>query len=155
MYFKNALIVLLLTIPVFGFSQIAIDDVGDGWKARVEKAISLVKDTDSVSYQTLITNCKRIEFIMGDRSTNLPPNTIVINTKDVTSPSINNLAAVLVHESYHLYLWNTSIKFTAREEELMCYLHEYNFLCKLTDVEDWLFLNAVNQIIQLKNTRNK
>jgi hypothetical protein len=34
-------------------------------------------------------------------------------------------------------------------------MHEYNFLCKLTDVEDWLFLNAVNQIIQLKNTRNK
>jgi hypothetical protein len=155
MYFKNAIIALLLFFPIIGFSQISIDDVGDGWKKQVERSIKLIKDTDSVSYRILLDNCTRIEFIIGDRSTNLPPNTIVINTKDVTSPSINNLAAVLVHESYHLYLWNNSIKFTAREEELMCYMHEYNFLCKLTDVEDWLFLNAVNQIIQLKNTRNK
>lgn len=154
MYFKNALIALLF-FPIFGFSQISIDEVGDGWKTRVERAVVLIKDTDSVSYQILLDNCTRIEFIIGDRSTNLPPNTIVINTKDVTGISLNNLAAVLVHESYHLYLANAKIKLSPREEELACYLHEYTFLCKLTNVEDWLFLNAVNQIIQLKNTRNK
>jgi hypothetical protein len=147
-YYKNALIFVLLLISNITFGQIKIDDVGDGWKSKVDSAISLIKLKDSASYQMLIENCKDVEFIISDRSSTKPPYTIAITTKDMGLNSINNIAAILVHESYHLYIWNKKIKLTPKREEWEAYTHEYVFLCKLDNVEDWLFLNAVNQIIK-------
>ena len=34
------------------------------------------------------------------------------------------------------------------KEEKEAYIWEYEFLCKLPNVEDWLFLHAINQIIR-------
>jgi len=149
----NALITFLFLIPTLAFSQITIDDVGDGWKSKVDSAISLIQKTDTISYQILMENCKTVEFIIGKFSTTKPPFTIAITTKDMNLNSINNIAAVLVHESYHLFIYNNHIQYNERDEEVACYVREYEFLCKLPDVEDWLFLNAMNNIILYKTPK--
>lgn len=148
MYLKNALIGILLLISNLAYSQIKIDDVGDGWKSRVDSAILLIQEKDPKAYKLLTDHCKEVEFIIGDRSTTKLPSTIAITVKDMNIKSINNIAAILVHESYHLYIWRAKIKLTEKQEEREAYLYEYEFLCKLPNVEDWLFLNAVNQIIK-------
>ncbi len=147
MRIANALIFFLLLLPTLTFGQITVQDVGDGWKAKVDSAIELIKKTDTISYQILMENCKDVEFIIGKYSTTKPPYTIAITTKDMSLNSINNIAAVLVHESYHLFIYNNKIQYSVNEEEAVCYQREYDFLCKLSDVEDWLFLNAMNNII--------
>ena len=153
MRITNALITFLFLIPTLAFSQITIDDVGDGWKGKVDSAISLIQKTDTISYQILMENCKTVEFIIGKFSTTKPPFTIAITTKDMNLNSINNIAAVLVHESYHLFIYNNHIQYNERDEEVACYVREYEFLCKLPDVEDWLFLNAMNNIILYKTPK--
>lgn len=145
MYLKTTLILFLL--PAFLFSQIKIIDVGDKWKSRVEEAIELIKNTDTVKYEVLINNCKTVDFLIGDYSTTVPPGTIVINTKDFKLDSVNNIASILVHESYHLYLYNKGIKIPESQEEVICYKYEYDFLCKLHTVEGWLIKNAIDKII--------
>lgn len=151
MYFKATLVWILLLIPIIGFSQIKVDDVGDGWKSKVDSAITIIKERDPEKYKILIENCNKVEFIIGDFSTTKPPKTIAITTKDIKGPSINNIAAILVHESFHLHIWNRGIKMSEREEEREAYKWEYDFLCNLPDVEDWLFLNAIKRIIQYSN----
>lgn len=148
MHIKNALVTFMMLVPILSFSQIKIDDVGDGWKTKVDSAISLIKRTDKERYEVLVENCSKVEFIIGDFSTTKPPNVIAITTKDMNRGSINNIAAILVHESYHLMLWNKGIKIDPKKEEKEAYTWEYEFLCKLPDVEDWLFLHTVNQIIK-------
>ena len=121
--------------------------MGDCWKSKVEEAIQLIKDTDTVKYEVLIYNCKTIDFLIGDYSTTAPPDTIVINTNDFKLDSVNDIAAVLVHESYHLYLYNKGIRMTEAQEEIMCYKYEYDFLCKLPTVEGWLIKNVIDKIL--------
>jgi hypothetical protein len=145
MRIKNSIIFALL-LPIVTFSQIRISDIGD-WKPKIQEAIELIRVTDSAKYDLLINNCDNIEFIIGDHSTTRPPKTIVINTKDMNLDSINNIASVLVHESYHLYLYSKCEELTERAEELICYQYEYAFLCKLKSVEGWLFKNSIDMMI--------
>jgi len=142
---KNPIIFLLL-LPLLSFSQIRISDIGD-WKPKIQEAIELVKVTDSVKYNLLIENCDNIEFVIGDFSTTKPPKTIVINTRDMRLNSVNNIAAILVHESYHLYLYSKCEGLTEKSEELLCYQYEYTFLCKLPSVEGWIFKNVIDMLI--------
>jgi hypothetical protein len=151
MRIKYALIILFF-IPLFSFSQIKIADVGDGWKSEVDSAIKLIKKVDTANYRILMDNCKDIEFIISNVSSTKPPHTIAINTADLKIRSINNIASVLVHESYHLYIYNNRIFLTPNEEELVCYNREYQFLCRLSGIEDWLFTHVLNQIIKLKQS---
>ena len=148
MRIKNALIAILIFLPIFSFAQIKVDDVGDGWKVKVDSAISLIKVKDPEKYEVLMKNCNRVEFIIGDFSSTRPPNIIAITTKDMNKGSINNIAAILVHESFHLRIWNSGIIMNSRKEEKEAYMYEYDFLCRLSDVEEWLFLNAINRIIE-------
>jgi len=150
MCIKNALILLLVLFPLFSFSQIKIPNVGDEWKPEVDSAISLIKKIDTSSYRILIENCNEIEFIVSNTSSTKPPHTIAINTGDLKIKSINNIACVLVHESYHLYIFNNRIFLTPNEEELVCYNREYRFLCKLSGIEDWLFNHVITQILKLR-----
>ena len=145
MRIKNSIIFTLL-LPIISFSQIRISDIGD-WKPRIQEAIELIKVTDPAKYDLLIDNCDNIEFIIGDFSTTKPPKTIVINTRDMRLNSINDIAAALVHESYHLYLYSKCEELTERAEELICYQYEYTFLCKLPSVEGWLFKNVIDMMI--------
>ena len=151
MYFKNTITALLMFMSVNSIAQIKIPDVGDGWKNKVETALAMIHRTDSVSYQVILDNCKAIEYIVGDRSTCKLPNTIAINTKDLEMGSINNIAAVLIHEAHHLLYYNQRLRFEPDLEEYLCYLREYEFLCKLPDTEDWLFKNCINNLLYYRS----
>ena len=59
---------LLLTTPIF--SQIEVEDVGDGWKNKIELALELIKRTDSNYHNHVIDNCEHIGFWAGKYSTN-------------------------------------------------------------------------------------
>jgi hypothetical protein len=150
MCIKNALTALLIFLPFLCFSQIKISNVGDGWKNEVDSAIRLIKRVDTANYRILIENCTEIEFIISNTSSTKLPHTIAINTGDLKLKSINNIACVLVHESYHLYIFNHRIFLTPNEEELVCYTREYYFLCKLAGIEDWLFTHVINQMTKLR-----
>lgn len=165
MYRKNApAIILIIGILIFGFlriigqsenRKIKIINVGDNWDSKVDSAINLILKTDKDKYDVLIEYCNQIEFSYADFSTTVPPHTIVITSKDMSRNSINNIAAVLVHESNHLYYFNNNIQLPEDEEELNCYKYEYDFLTKLPTVEDWLFKWDMNQIIYYENRLNE
>lgn len=151
MYHKIALVILIL-FTSFVFTkpkQIYVPDVGDNWKLKVDSAFKLIAKTDTSKYNLLMSKCDSIDFSTADFSTTIPPSTIVISKKDLELKSINNIAAVLVHESRHLYYLNQNLE--NDNEELECYLYEYDFLAKLPEVEDWLFINNVNKIIYFQN----
>ena len=44
------LLLLFLISPLLAFSQMRIDDVGDGWKGLVEQALEIIEDTDTAKY---------------------------------------------------------------------------------------------------------
>jgi hypothetical protein len=157
MYFKFVVSLFLISYVLFLDTDkpIHISKVGDNWNQKVDSAILLIKLTDKNKYEELVNNCDTIDFSFMDFSTTELPRTIVISNKDINLNSINNLAAVLVHESHHLYLYNTNNKSSADEEELNCYLYEYDFLTKLPEIEDWLFINNVEKIIYYQNRIKK
>jgi hypothetical protein len=148
----NALTILLLLFSFNLNAQIKVPDAGDGWKQKVDSAIQLIKDTDTSAYRILIENCKQVEYIIGTFSTTVPPNTIVITVNDLKMNSINNIACILVHESCHLYVYNHCIEIEdPNREEYLCYMKEYDFICKLPYVEDWLFQNVINKLLYYKS----
>jgi hypothetical protein len=61
--------------------------------------------------------------------------------------SINNIAAILVHESTHLFIINKRLKYTPSDEEVFCYFVELRFLEKIPNVEDWLINNTKKMIL--------
>jgi hypothetical protein len=117
----------------------------------VDSAIQLIKHTDTAAYRVLTENCKKVEYIIGDFSTTYPPYTIAICVKDMELKSINNIACILVHESCHLYAYNQKLDLEANREEFLCYMKEYDFLCKLPYVEDWLFQNTINKLLYYRS----
>ena len=140
------LIICLSFIPFFSFTQIKIDDVGDGWKGKVEQAIEIVKQYDSEKYTLLMENCKHISYSLLAFSTTENGNTILISQKEILKGNINDIAAILVHESLHLYLLRNQIKMAFNEEEILCYTYELELLFKIPDVEPWLIDHAKKQI---------
>ena len=60
--------------------------------------------------------------------------------------SINNIAAIIVHESKHLFLLKINTRLTPSDEELLCYRYELDFLGKIPNVEVWLIDNAKKRI---------
>jgi hypothetical protein len=140
------LIICLSFIPFFSFTQIKIDDVGDGWKGKVEQAIEIVKQYDSEKYTLLMENCKHISYSLLAFSTTENGNTILISQKEILKGNINDIAAILVHESLHLYLLQNQIKMAFNEEEILCYTYEIELLFKIPNVEPWLISHAKSQI---------
>jgi hypothetical protein len=140
------LIICLSFIPFHSFSQIKIDDVGDGWKGKVEQAIEIVKQYDSEKYTLLMENCKHISYSLLAFSTTENGNTILISQKEILKGNINDIAAILVHESLHLYLLQNQIKMAFNEEEILCYTYELELLFKIPNVEPWLLSHAKSQI---------
>jgi len=151
MRIANAIAFLLLFFANTTFAQIKVVDAGDDWKEKVDSAIQLIKETDSVSYKILVENCKSVEYTLGNFSTTYPPYAIAISVKDLKINSVNNIACVLVHESYHLYLFNHGIVLEPNREEYECYVKEYEFICKLAYVEHWLFQNTIDKIVLYKS----
>ena len=146
MYIKNALILFFILITGSLFSQITIDDVGDGWKLKVDSALTLIKNITPDYYKEVSEYCKHVTYWMGGFSTTQDSSTVMISTKDIRLNSINNLACLIIHETHHLYILNKDIKLSEPKEELECYLWEFNFLKKIPDSEYWLKAHVIKCI---------
>ena len=137
---------LSIFFPFILSAQIKIDDVGDGWKNKVEQAIEVVKQYDSEKYTLLTENCNHISYSLLPFSTTESKNTILISQKEILKGNVNDIAAILVHESLHLYFLKNNIILPENEEEILCYTYELELLFKIPDVEPWLIDHAKKQI---------
>jgi hypothetical protein len=137
---------LSIFFPFILSAQIKIDDVGDGWKNKVEQAIEVIKQYDPEKYTLLIENCEHVSYSLLPFSTTENGNTILIAQKEILKGNINDIAAILVHESLHLYLLKNQIKMEFNEEEILCYTYEIELLFKIPNVEPWLIEHAKHQI---------
>ena len=140
---KNVLY-LLVWIPGLLFAQPAVDKAGDGWDLEVYKALHLIQKTSPTQYQNIVRYVEKVEFWNENYSSNDGKGVIVIAAKDIKLGSINNIAAVLVHESCHIIL--NEFKFSPKKEEIECYVYELVFLKKLQNVEPELIKHCINQI---------
>jgi hypothetical protein len=141
-FLMRILLFILTLLPVVAQGQITIDKAGDGWDLKVDSAIILIKQTDTNYYKLLVEYCQRVEFWNGPFSTNEWKNnsgTILVSVKDVKLNSLNNLAAVLVHESCHLVFRKGEYITSEENEERECYLYEMGFILQLPNLESWLF----------------
>jgi hypothetical protein len=140
--------IFILLINVKSYSQIVVDKAGDSWDLKVYKALELIKTTDTEVYNNVLMYCDRITFWSGGYSTNEGyPNkkgSIIISSADAKYNSINNIAAIIVHESLHLYYRYTNIKVS--NEERKCYVYEYEFLVKVPNIDPFLLKHCLNQI---------
>ena len=103
-----------------------------------ENCIKIIKKYDINSYDVVLKYCKNVAFWNGNYSTVEDSQTIVITRKDITNSCLNNISAILVHESTHLKIMNQKIKYTPYDEELFCYYTELEFLRRIPNVEIWL-----------------
>jgi hypothetical protein len=144
---------LLLLLPTNLFSQINVHKAGDGWDDQVKTAILLIQKTSSKYYCTLEDVVQTVEFWNESYSSNNiieGKGVIVIAANDVKLNSINNLAAVLVHESFHLYCLKNKLVFSANQEECLSYSYELEFLKLLQNVEPDLINYTKQQIENYK-----
>ena len=152
MYIKNALILFFILITRSLFSQITIDDVGDGWKLKVDSALTLIKNITPDYYKEVSEYCKHVTYWMGGFSTTQDSSVVVISVRDMKIGSVNNIACIIVHESHHLAIQKKHIVMIPKKEELECYQYEYEFLQRIPNVEDWLTIHAIKNIINNKPT---
>jgi hypothetical protein len=147
------LFISLIVILTISCQAQTIAKAGDGWDLKIDSAIQLIKVTDSSKYVVFKEVCQRIDFwkssfssvsvIEGDY-------TILIADADIKLKSINNLAAVLVHESLHLMYIMEDARLTEKEEEYKCYLYELSFIKKLSTPEPWLLANLYEKLQKYK-----
>jgi hypothetical protein len=140
------LLVLLTTLVSISLSaQPRVDDVGDGWKAKVDSAMNIIKVYDPQRYTTLINNCDQIHYWNGNFSTT-EGFSIMISTREMRAGNLNNIAAILVHESLHLLFKKQNCQLDPNNEEVSCYAYELDFLSHIPNVEPWLIDHAKTQI---------
>ena len=138
------LLYVFIFTPLFG--QIKITDVGDGWKGKVEQALDTIQKYDIEKYYLIMETCKVVAFWNGGFATTESDSIITIPTKEMNNGNIYNIAAILVHESLHLYFLTTRFKLQPNVEEVIAYQHELEFLKKIPYVDEWLIENAENKI---------
>ena len=138
---KVIVISFFLIIVNLTHSQISIDDIGDDWKLKVEKSLTLIKQTDPDKYDTLLKYCNHITFWNGSFSTVENSKTIMISQMDMKSNLINDISCVIVHESYHLKMFNVVNNDFCEERD--AYKYEIDFIRKLDNPEKWLLSHAI------------
>ena len=143
---KQLLVCLISCIPFLAFSQIRIDDIGDGWKAKVEQALTVIQQTDCEKYDLLMATCKHISYSTATFATTESGTTILIPRREIVVGNINDIAAILVHESLHLYMLQNKLIMPEADEEVLCYAYELEFLLQIPGVETWLLDHARKQI---------
>ena len=139
-------LLILLMFWSSSISQIKITDVGDGWKGKVEQALDTIQKYDIEKYYLIMETCKVVAYWNGGFATTESDSIITIPTKEMNNGNIYNIAAILVHESIHLYLLTTKFKLKPNVEEVIAYQHELEFLSKVPCVDEWLIQNAKNKI---------
>ena len=152
------LIILILFIPFNSFGQIKIDKAGDFWDLKVDSALNKIKLIDSVYYSHILQVCDTVSFWGGNFSSCYGDykkrGTIIISSKDMKSNDIDDICAVLVHESMHLKILMSGVKMNQNEEEALCYSYERLFLLKVPGVNGYLIRHAENQILIMRTKRN-
>ena len=150
----KSLVLILLILPNFLFSQIKIDKAGDGWDLKIDSALQLIKRTDIEKYRLLDSVCGKVEFWSSGFSSNEgkygEKGIILVAVKDVKLNSINNLAVVLVHESLHLHVLQKGYIIIPEQEEAWCYRYELDFIDKLSNPEPWLKQHAITQLTNIQ-----
>lgn len=147
-----------LLISLFYFLTIScqaqtIAKAGDGWELKVDSAIQLIKRVDPEKYLIFKDVCQRIDFWKSSFSSNgviEGDYTILIADADIRLNSINNLAAVLIHESLHLMFIMEDAVMNDKEEEFKCYVYELSFIKNLPTPEPWLTANAYEKLQKFK-----
>jgi hypothetical protein len=151
---KKILLISILTIySQLLFAQIKVPNVGPGWKEKVDSALTVIRTYDCYKYELVTQYCKEIEYWNGTFATT-DSNSILIPTSELQAGVINDLAAIIVHESLHLYFLHNHSGYPNNAEERICYLYELEFLRKIPNVEPWLIENAEKQITRYGNTRD-
>ena len=140
------LLCLISLIPFLAFSQIRIDDIGDGWKGKVEQALTVIQQTDCEKYDMVMATCKHISYSTASFATTESGTTILIPQREILVGNINDIAAILVHESLHLYMLQNKLIMPEADEEVLCYAYELEFLLQIPGVETWLLDHARKQI---------
>lgn len=146
---KSFWFIFLLLVPFNLFSQIKVDKAGDGWDSIVYSAINLIKKTSPLHYAILIETTQKIEFWNEDFSSNNiieGKGVIVISAKDIKLNSLNDIAAVLAHESCHLKFLKYGPTVRGYEEEYQCYSYELKLLKLLPNVEPFLVAHVKEQL---------
>lgn len=143
---KLGIVLLFLFTSIYSFGQLTVTDVGDGWKNKVDSALRIIQTYDIEKYNVILETCTLIGYWNESFSTTEGDSVILISTKDMNNESINNIAAILVHESMHLYIKQLYAKVSPNREETICYVYELNFLYRVPNVEPWLIENANNKI---------
>lgn len=132
------LFTLLCSLPFSLFCQIKVDKAGNGWDSTVYKALDLISNYSPTHYLLVLSNVSKVEFWNENYSSNNivdGKGVIVISSHDMQLNSINNIAAVLVHESCHLKFMKYGPTLRGYEEEYQCYATELAFLKMLPFVE--------------------
>jgi len=146
---KSFWFIVLLLFPLTLCSQIKVDKAGDGWDSVVYSAIDLIKKTSPLHYAVLMETTQNVQFWKEDYSSNNlieGKGVIVISSQDIKLNSLNNIAAALIHESYHLKFLKYGPDLTGYEEEYQCYLYELKFLKLLPQVEPYLLAHVKEQL---------
>ncbi len=123
-------------------SQIGIMDDGEGWKHKVDSALSIIKTYDTTNYNNLLSVCHQISYCTDNFSTIEYPDNIILSTTDVRVGSVYDVASAIVHESRHLYIYQNNITLPYNKEEYLCYDYELRFLRKIPNVDNYLILNC-------------
>ena len=141
------LLAIFLISPLLAFSQIRIDDVGDGWKGLVEQALKVIETTDTAKYNLVTQYCTQITYGLQPFSTTESDHVIILPTAEMKKGIVNDIAAAIVHESLHLYFIHNSIGTNVQAEEAICYAYELEFLKQIPGVEQFLLDHALRQYL--------
>jgi uncharacterized protein (DUF779 family) len=143
---KLQILVVFSFLYFFSFmeckSQILIIESGEGWKSKIDSALSIIKTYDTTKYNTLLNVCHEIGYCTDNSSTIEYPDVIILSTTDIKSGNINDIAAAIVHESRHLYIYQNNITLPYNKEEYLCYDYELRFLKRIPNVDNFLILNC-------------
>jgi hypothetical protein len=152
------LIILILFIPLNSFAQIKIDKAGDFWDLKVDSALNKIKLVDSVYYSRILQVCDTVSFWTGNFSSCYvgygKRGTIIISSKDMRSNDIDDICAVLVHESLHLKILMMGLEMDGNNEEALCYAYEKLFLLKVPGVNQYLIKHADDMILIMEAKGN-
>ena len=145
------LFLILFFLPIISSAQIQIDKAGDFWEIRVDSALKKIKNIDSCYYSQVIGVCDKISFWNNNFSSCEGEagrkDTILISVTDIKYGDVNDVAAVIVHESQHLKFLKLGVTFgNPNDEEVLCYQYELEFLKKVPGVSKSLIRHAEIQI---------
>lgn len=138
------MLILCLFVINSVYSQIVLPITASQYVKTIDSAITLVQKTDTNAYKQLDLMVDSIDMWLGSFSS-CNYGWIFISRDDVEL-GVQNVAAVLVHESNHIWLWTQEINMEREEEEAACYSYELQFLNKIPDCDWRLKQHAIKNI---------